>query len=228
MLSSAMLVLKVAGEIAALTPASVVGKIISASADMAMAVEDALYIVYNRVRLESAWALTKKALDNPHYRRLNLAVRALNPTLAKYSIAYGAIEVKDPIAISAMNKIGLSNETLEQPDAKVNQVVAFLEALYDEDIEVKRQYTRDTGWVSNAPTIEDYALRTYLTIRALASKPVQLHHLIQTTGDLQDIQRGASFSRQTPGDGPTISSSLIERSIRLAHLKPINQMENPF
>ena len=69
-----------------------------------------------------------------------------------------------------MNKIGLSNETLEQPDAKVNQVVAFLEALYDEDIEVKRQYTRDTGWVSNAPTIEDYALRTYLTIRALASE----------------------------------------------------------
>ena len=44
--------------------------------------------------LEAAWKITQKAFKNPGNRKLGLKARSLNPTLAKYSIAWGAIVKK--------------------------------------------------------------------------------------------------------------------------------------
>lgn len=52
--------------------------------------------------LESAWKITVKALRNPANRKLGLQARRVNPSLAKYSIAWGAVVAKDPLARNAM------------------------------------------------------------------------------------------------------------------------------
>jgi hypothetical protein len=75
----------------------------------------------------------------------------LNPTLAKYTIAYGATEANDPIARSAMNKIGLTNEMLEDPDAGVKMVTKYLETRYNEDIVVKQAFIAEDDWVHKLP-----------------------------------------------------------------------------
>lgn len=148
------LVIKVAGEIAALTPASTVGKIISASAEIALSTEELIYEVVEKVKLAEAWKVTQKALKNPHYRRLNVYVRELNPTLAKYTIAYGAVVAKSPIAIHAMNAIGLDDDILSRRNAKASDVKKYLEQRYRNDGEVKHYYKPETKWVLTLPDVD--------------------------------------------------------------------------
>jgi hypothetical protein len=95
--------------------------------------EEALYRFYKQRQLIAAWKLTKQALDNPKNRKLGLIVRGLNPTLAKYTIAYGAMVEKDQVAIAALNKVGLDRETLMRASSKVGDVVNYLQALYRDD-----------------------------------------------------------------------------------------------
>ena len=148
---SALLVVQLAGEITALTPASAVGKLISAGAGLAMNVEEFLYRNYQRAQLKKAWTQTKIALKHPEYRRQNLYVRKLNPTLAKYTIGFGAVVAKDPIAISTMNKIGVTTDMLENPSAGVEKVKNFLSVLYNKDMEVAQQFFADDDWVHSLP-----------------------------------------------------------------------------
>jgi hypothetical protein len=95
--------------------------------------EEAVYQFYKQRQLAGAWKLTKQALDNPANRKLGLIVRGLNPTLAKYTIAYGALIEKDQVAIAALNQLGLDRETLMRPSSKVADVQTYLQALYRDD-----------------------------------------------------------------------------------------------
>jgi hypothetical protein len=95
--------------------------------------EEALFQIYKQRQLVGAWKLTKQALDNPKNRKLGLIVRGMNPTLAKYTIAYGALVEKDQVAIAALNQVGLDRETLMRPSSKVADVQTYLQALYRDD-----------------------------------------------------------------------------------------------
>ena len=152
-ISMALLIIKLAGDIMTLTPASPVGKLISAGADLAIEAEEFIYRNYKRAQLKKAWQQTKIALEHPEYRRQNLYVRKLNPTLAKYTIAFGAVVAKDPVAISTMNKIGVTTEMLEHPSAGVDKVKKYLDTRYNKDMDVKIKYVPDTDWVRGLPAI---------------------------------------------------------------------------
>jgi hypothetical protein len=99
----------------------------------AVALENATYKLIKQMKADKAWEVTKKALANPKDRRAARDARRLNPTLAKYSIAYGAAIERDPIAMTAMKRCGLDRETLSKPEANVELVKMYLEALYTED-----------------------------------------------------------------------------------------------
>lgn len=154
-ISAALLLLQVAAQVTAAagtgTPVQAVATVVDKGLSMALTLEELVYTVYQRSELEKAWAITRRALDDPSNRKANLIARRQNATLAKYSIAYGAVEARDVIAISALNKIGLNQETLAQPDAKLGSVKEYLEQLYSDDTDVKRRYVKDTGWSKGLP-----------------------------------------------------------------------------
>ena len=149
-IKSAILLLQIASTFSKISM-PVVGGVLEKGLRLAATLEDLTYSVYKKVELERAWSVSKKALEQPENRKLNLQARSLNPTLAKYSIAYGAVIQKDVIAMEAMNKIGLDRETLEQPDAKVGQVKSFLELTYSEDNKILKAYKPDSGWLGSLP-----------------------------------------------------------------------------
>jgi hypothetical protein len=121
------------------TPIAAIGKAVEGAAKVAAIGVDASFSVYNTVQLERGWAATEAAFRDPKNRRLALQARAKNPTLAKYSIAWGALEKKDPLARSLMKKIGLTEASLERTDTDVHKVVKYLETLYNEDSKLYRE-----------------------------------------------------------------------------------------
>jgi len=130
---------QLAGEITKLAgPASGAGAIISASGAAAAKAEDLLMDLKNKADVEIGWKATKKALANPGNRRLGLEARKLNPTLAKYSLAWGAVVLKDPLARGAMKACGLSEATLNDPKADSHKVVQYMEAFYEDDVSIYR------------------------------------------------------------------------------------------
>ncbi|MFT5681321.1 MAG: hypothetical protein ACI8RZ_002227 [Myxococcota bacterium] len=133
------------------TPVQSIATVIDKGLSMAVSLEELIFKIYEQAKLEKAWKITKRALDNPENRKANLIARRQNPTLAKYSIAYGAVVVKDVVAVSAMNRIGLSRETLAQKDANVGAVKEYLALLYSDDIKVKRRYVPQKGWAAKLP-----------------------------------------------------------------------------
>ncbi len=130
--ANAIQMLLAAGEMSPYAPAF---KIAGASVALAAAVEDAVYKFYKAMELRTAWKLTKESIDpkNKGNRKMALLARAINPTLAKYTIAYGALIAEDPIAITAMNRVGLDRETLTRAGDKVADVKKYLETLYVDD-----------------------------------------------------------------------------------------------
>jgi hypothetical protein len=108
-------------------------RVATLSLEVVNSTEEALYQFYKQRQLVGAWKLTKQALDNPANRKLGLIVRGMNPTLAKYTIAYGALIEKDQVAIAALNQVGLDRETLMRPSSKVADVQTYLQALYRDD-----------------------------------------------------------------------------------------------
>lgn len=104
--------------------------------DAAATTADLCFQCYRQAELDRAWKLTLKSIENPANRQLALVVRELNPTLAKYAIAYGALIEKDPVAVRAMDRIGLDRETLMNPNNKVGDVRKYLKSLYSDDLKL--------------------------------------------------------------------------------------------
>jgi hypothetical protein len=101
----------------------------------AAAAEDLIYQFYKRQALRNAWKMTKQALDPKNYgnRKMALLVRQVNPTLAKYTLAYGALVEESPVAITACNRIGIDRETLARSSANVDELKTYFEKLYPDD-----------------------------------------------------------------------------------------------
>jgi hypothetical protein len=130
--ANAIQVLLAAGELSPYAPAF---KAAGAAVGATASAEDAIYKFAKKQALKKAWVETKKALDpqNKNNRKMRLLVREINPTLAKYTIAYGAVIEEDPIAVTAMSRCGLDRETLVRTGDKVKDVKKYLEGLYPED-----------------------------------------------------------------------------------------------
>ena len=140
---------QLAGEITKLAgPASGVGAIISAAAAASAKAEDLLMDLKDKMDIEAGWKATQKALRNPGNRRLGLEARQLNPTLAKYSLAWGAVVLKDPLARGAMKACGLSEASLNDPAADTHLVVKYMETFYEDDVSIYREDAEDIPkWV---------------------------------------------------------------------------------
>ena len=125
---------QLAGKITELAgPASPAGTILAAAAGASAKAEEMLMERKDKLDIEKAWKVTYKSLRNPKNRQLGLEARKLNPSLAKYSIAWGAVVLKDPLARDAMRSCGLTEASLKNDNTDVNKVVKFLEVFYEDD-----------------------------------------------------------------------------------------------
>ena len=158
-IKAALIAVQAAGQIMQIagagTYAQAAGIIVEKGAKLAETLEDLIYKAAREATLRKAWKITKKALNDPQNRKANLLARKINPTLAKYTLAFGAVVDKDPVALQAFNIIGLDAETLAAKDAKVSTVVSYLEARYDEDIQVYKTFSAgdddESAWLKGAP-----------------------------------------------------------------------------
>ena len=131
----------------------VVGKAMQASASGIGALEAAVYELAKRYDLEKAWADTRAALENPENRRLGLIAIQQNPTLAKYSVAWGAIVKKDVLVGDFLSNCGLTAEELQDPKAKTSEVVKYLELRMPEDNVVVGREVPQEGWAPAESTL---------------------------------------------------------------------------
>lgn len=151
--------------------AEAVGAAVQAAGKVGQKLEQILRDYERFEELEAAWKLTARSLANPSNRKLALRARQLNPSLAKYSIAWGAVELKDPLARNAMRACGLTEAVLENRNANVDKVVEYLETFYDEDDKLYRQVEDVGKWV---PTDVSLTLRYWVRLKTAAVKEVKL------------------------------------------------------
>lgn len=144
-------------------------KAVEAGVGLAETAEEILYNYFREEQLKKAWSITKQALMNPDDRRMALIARQLNPTLAKYTIAYGAVIQKEMIAMSAMNKIGLDRETLARKDSGVREVKGYLDTLYPDDLVVLGEYV-NPSWKEGLPPPAALNVKCWLQTVTIAKK----------------------------------------------------------
>lgn len=114
---------------------------------------------FQQAKVKRAWKRYRKALDNPRDRISVVRSLASNPTLAKYAVAYGAIEMNDPFAKEALRACNLNDAVLADEGTNAEKVVRYLEAKFSDDIQVVGVVTRfapDSGdpmtlnsWIAN-------------------------------------------------------------------------------
>jgi len=137
-----------AGEIAKLAgPAAPIGAAMAGTAAGASKLIDTIHEKKIKVEVELAWSKTAKALRNPANRRLGLEARKLNPSLAKYAIAWGAMVLKDPLAANVLRAAGLNQANLADPNADTHKLVKYLETFYDEDPTLYRDVDENPEWI---------------------------------------------------------------------------------
>ncbi len=112
---------------------------------------EALYKFNTQQAVVAAWEVTKAALDDPQNRRMGLKARRMNATLAKYAVAYGAIEEHDPVAVHMAKACGLDADTLANKDTNAKKVKEFLEKKFDEDSKVTGRIKKDDDWSKKLP-----------------------------------------------------------------------------
>jgi len=164
--------------------ASAAGTAVAAAADAGAEAEKVIYEFYKKATLEAAWKLTQKALRNPKNRRLGLEARALNPTLAKYSIAWSAMVRENPMARNIMNEIGLSENNLRSKGSDVKKVVKFMELKFSDDIQVRKKVDLKEDYMPK-PVELNAKCWCLAKVRAESQKDGALHAV--STGALDDL-----------------------------------------
>ncbi len=124
-------ILQVSGAVVA--PA---GVLTTAAASMAQACEAVLYELAKRIDMEVGWQTYRQALARRENRKLGLIALKRNATIAKYSVAWGAVVRKDPLVADFMDACGLTADSLKDPGAKIDLVVKYLETRMPEDVVV--------------------------------------------------------------------------------------------
>jgi len=161
---------QLAGEITKLADPTGVGAAISGIAAAGAKAEQMLMERKDKIDIERAWKVTQKSLRNPKNRQLGLEARKLNPSLAKFSIAWGAVVLKDPLARNAMKACGLTESSLKSDSADVNKVVQYLEIFYEDDKSLYRDSKEPVpDWV---PTDVEVSLKSWSQLCLVAiNKP---------------------------------------------------------
>jgi len=167
-IKAALNALKAAGQILqAAGPVAGIGKAVDAAASVALSVEELVYTSYKEDVLKEGWKETKYALANPRDRKTNQIARKINPTFAKYTIAYGMFIAKDPVALEAGRKVKLTRTVLQSKDAGVDKIVEFLETLYNEDVQIYKHYEDGSNWPrkTSKPKV---AIRSWMNVHFIA------------------------------------------------------------
>lgn len=126
--------------------AAPVGVALTAGARVAESGLELLKKVYDEVEMEAGWQIFKKAMADPRDRKNVRAAIQSNPTLAKYTLAWGAMHGGDAVAKEVLRKCGLTDAVLRQKDANVKEVQQYLEEMFNEDLVVLRAVPRKMGW----------------------------------------------------------------------------------
>lgn len=126
--------------------AVVVGKTMQATASAIAASEAVLYEIKKRYDVEQGWKMYKAALIRPENRKMALIAMKKNPTLAKYSMAWGAVIKGDPLVKDFMDKCGLNAETLKDEKTNVDLVVKYLEVRMPDDSVLVGREVSATDW----------------------------------------------------------------------------------
>ena len=153
-----------------LTPYAPAFKVTGAAIGLAATTEELIYKAYKQAMLVRAWSKTQKALQTPDDRKLGLMAREMNPTLAKYTIAFGAMIEHDQVAITACERIGLDRECLARAGDKVPAVKDFMQTLYVDDNIVIGQLDAVKG-------------KTKVPPAALTAKAWSVSHLLWVEND---------------------------------------------
>jgi len=132
--------------------------------------------------LEYAWKITQKAFKNPGNRKLGLKARSLNPTLAKYSIAWGAVVKQDPLARNALAACQLTEAALADETANVDKVVDYLERFYEDDDRLYREIEEQADWM---PKEIELNVRSWAKVKQLAIKNAKLKN--PDTGNIDGL-----------------------------------------
>ena len=123
------------------------GVVVSSSANIAQAIEAVLYEMARLMEVKKAWKDYQEALYHPDNRRLGLLALESNSTLAKYAIAWGAVIEKDALVSDFLGACNLNADSLRDPGANVDKVVAYLEArLPDDQVIVGRKISL-VSWI---------------------------------------------------------------------------------
>lgn len=133
--------------LAAGTPLAPVGFAISAAAKGAKAATKVTFAGIREADLRKAWTDYQAALEKEIDRKAMRAALRANPTLAKYAIAWAAIEDKNPLARAIVKNCNLTDAVLADPDSNTETVVAYMEMLFNRDpIVLKRVPVRKKVW----------------------------------------------------------------------------------
>lgn len=235
-LDAGLKALKAATQIASAAGVSApFAKVAEATIGLAATAEELVYQHYKEKKVDQAWKITRQALDNPNNRKLGLIARKMNPTLAKYAIAYGAVVRKEPIAMSAMNRIGLDRETLARRDTSVGEVKKFLDTLYNEDVVVLGEY-EPKDWPEGKPPKAALNVKCWLATVAIAKENKKLHaspHL-QILEALKEIEKtedalGKAAAKNDGGDEPLYEPAIAAHELLMVAVRtyaPTEDAEN--
>ncbi|MEQ1825480.1 MAG: hypothetical protein ABL921_06015 [Pirellula sp.] len=224
--------------------AGVAGRAVSSGLDLFKKSKDLLKKKFEEKKTKQAWEMYKKALSNPKDRQHVMKTFRANPTLAKYCIAFGAIEMDDPIARETLRQVGLNDMVLAQEASSTEKVVMFLEAKFADDIKVEGVVSRfapDIGdpltltiWVKNKeaaaseenPLDQKWSVEKTSAIDA-AINDVELLSEETTKNDITKVYRPSQLA-------PCIElwqkyvDALGKLEVALLSFKPKNVQNQPF
>ena len=150
------------------------GKTMAAVATAAEAARDVSEKIYNEAMLSKAWNTTRAAMNNPGNRKLGLKALRLNPTLAMHAVAWAGMQKRDPIARMVLNSVGLNEQSLEVSGGNDGErkVREYLEALLDEDRQIRNEGMIDVAWLPPSMTLcaKDWFLVTKRASRDASPK----------------------------------------------------------
>jgi hypothetical protein len=202
------------------------GKAVQAGATIAGAIEGLLYEAKKRYDLEKAWSQYRLALTRPESRKLGLVAIRENPTLAKYAVAYGCCEKKDPIVGDFMDKCGLTAETLQDENANVDKVVEYLEARMPDDIVVVGREVALGNWAPS-PIVLTSLCWASAKNRAVKDAGLQAMETRAVDAALFELEQVSKRIASNPvledvKQGLTLANLLIRN---LGTVKPIHEKE---
>ena len=161
----------VAGAVSCAGPFAPAGHAVAATVAGVSAIRVILTKQWEERELREAWKLYKKARDNPDDRKTVRASIRKNPTLAKYVIAWGAEVEQDPVAKSAMQKCGLTEEVLSNRNTNVQKVVTFLETLYPDDPVLLHKVDRPEKWYPGPVEFSSASFAAFMGAAETAADP---------------------------------------------------------